>query len=90
MDFPTKERSQAYSAYYLRLSSLSCPKTPPQSPDLNPVEHIWDVLEKSVRKYDIRNRETLKTVLTRAWSEITPSITENLVMFMPRRLQAAI
>ncbi|GBP03423.1 Transposable element Tcb1 transposase [Eumeta japonica] len=64
--------------------------SPPQSPDLNPIEHIWDVLDKKVRKYDISSRETLKTALIRAWSEITPDITENLVNSMPRRLQAVI
>lgn len=64
--------------------------SPPQSPDLNPIEHIWDVLEKKVRKYNTTSRETLKTALIRAWAEITPDITENLVNSMPRRLQAVI
>lgn len=65
-------------------------KTPPQSLDLNPIENIWDVLEKLVRKYDIKSRESRKTGLVRAWKEITPDITENFVMSMPRRLQSVI
>lgn len=36
------------------------------------------------------SRETLKTALTQAWSEITPDITENLVKSMTRRLAAVI
>lgn len=64
--------------------------SPPQSPNLNQIEHIWDVLEKKVRKYEISGRESLKTALNRAWAEITPEITENLVNLMPRRLKAVI
>jgi transposase len=64
--------------------------SPPQSPDLNPIEHIWDEVERKLRKYHISNKKTLKEALIKAWAEITPEITRNLVLSMPRRLQAVI
>ncbi|GBM25974.1 Transposable element Tcb2 transposase [Araneus ventricosus] len=38
-------------------------KTPSQSPDLNPIEHIWRELEVRVRKHDIKTKSELKTVM---------------------------
>jgi len=65
-------------------------KTPPQSPDLNPIEHVWDILEKRIRKHVISSKESLKTALMTEWDQIGANETENLVKSMGRRLQAVI
>lgn len=64
--------------------------TPPQSPDLNPIEHLWKVLEDNIRKRPISNKKDLKIALQEEWDKISPSVTANLVSSMPRRLQAVI
>lgn len=65
-------------------------KTPPQSPDLNPIEHVWDLLEKRIRKHRITSKESLKSALKDEWGEIDPNETNNLVKSMRRRLEAVI
>lgn len=65
-------------------------QTPPQSPDLNPIENLWDILDQQVRLREIKNKEQLVTALTEEWAKIKPNITENLINSMPRRLQAVI
>ena len=43
----------------------NCPqilKTPPQFPDLNPIEQIWRELQVRVQKRDIKARRKLKAV----------------------------
>jgi len=65
---------------------------PAQSPDLNPIEHLWDVLERKVRKHDPhpKNLTELMAVLEEEWYKIEPVVLENLVDSMPRRVQAVI
>lgn len=69
----------------------NCPKVlnaPPQSPDLNVIEHVWNELEIRIRKHTIKNKNDLKRVLMEEWRKIEPSFTEKLVKSMPNRLRA--
>lgn len=61
---------------------------PPQSPDLNPIEHLWEVLDKKIRKTTISNIAELKTVIQNEWNKISADETSKLVNSMPKRLQA--
>lgn len=65
-------------------------KTPPQSPDLNPIEHLWDVLDKRIRKHHINSQNQLKSVLLDEWTTITEETTQKLVHSRPNRLKAVI
>lgn len=65
-------------------------ETPPQSPDINPIEHVWEILEKNIRNHHISNMQDLRHALKEEWAKITPEITSNLVNSMPRRLRAVI
>lgn len=63
---------------------------PPQSPDLNPIEHLWEHLDRQIRKRPINNKESLKSAIIEEWNNISAEITKNLVHSMPRRLAAVI
>lgn len=64
--------------------------TPPQSPDLNPIEHLWELLERRIRQYDITSKPILKQKLLEEWENITAADTSKLVHSMHRRLQEVI
>lgn len=71
----------------------NCPRvlaTPPQSPDCNPIEHVWDYLERQVRKTPITSHTHLKQRLEEEWAKIPLSYLQNLVASMPRRLKAVL
>lgn len=65
-------------------------KTPPQSPDLNPVENLWDTLERRIRRHHISSKTQLKQVLLEEWQHIGQSVTQTLVHSMPARLTEVI
>ncbi|KAK7576331.1 hypothetical protein V9T40_001250 [Parthenolecanium corni] len=78
------------SREFLRINAPRQLVTPPQSPDMNPIENLWSLLEVAIRKRKISNKADLKRGLQTAWSEICPRVTAALVDSMPRRLQAII
>lgn len=65
-------------------------QTPPQLPDIKPIEHLWSVLQQKIRKFPITNKNMLKKIIEREWNNIAENITSKLVESMPRRLQAVI
>ena len=63
---------------------------PSQSPDLNPIEHLWDRLEKSLAGTRARNASEKFGQLKSAWDSIDESVITKLIHSMTRRCEAVI
>lgn len=65
---------------------------PSQSPDLNPIEHLWNQLEIRIQKRPnkFKNNVELETTLHEEWNQIPRNIYMNLIESMPRRKEAVI
>ncbi|KAK3541531.1 hypothetical protein QTP86_029169 [Hemibagrus guttatus] len=65
---------------------------PPNSPDLNPVQHLWDVLDKQVPTMETppHNLQDLKDLLLTSWCQIPQHTFRDLVESMPRRVRAVL
>lgn len=65
---------------------------PAQSPDLNPIEHLWSCLERVIHQMTpiIKNVDELKTALNVAWEGIHVDLAKRLVDSMKDRCQAVI
>lgn len=61
-----------------------------QSPDLNPIEHLWDHLGKVVDEMRPTSLTDLKEKLSDAWESIPPEVTQKLVDSMPARVREVI
>ena len=65
---------------------------PAQSPDLNPIEHLWDELERLLRARP--NRLTSVLDLTNAlvaeWKQVPAVKFQHLMESLPRRVEAVI
>ncbi len=78
---------------YFRRNKVNLVQWPSQSPDLNPIEHLWDVLDHEVRKLHperFRSEEALFSSLQEAWNILDLDMMQTLISSMPRRLQAVI
>jgi transposase len=63
---------------------------PSQSPDLNPIEHLWEHVKRQTIDFRPTNKQQLFDKLNEIWCNIPLSAIINLVDSMPRRCQAVI
>lgn len=63
---------------------------PPRSPDMNPIEHIWDALEVRLRALNPQptNRTQLAATLQDVWCQLPPDVFQGLADSLPRRIAA--
>ncbi|GBM33957.1 Transposable element Tcb1 transposase [Araneus ventricosus] len=70
-----------------------CPgviKTSAQSPDINPIEHVWDYLQLKINEHNISNKQELRKHLTEEWTKISGSFCAKLIKSMSNQLREVI
>lgn len=85
-DNDPKHKAHKVQSWLLR----NCPKlleTPPQSPDLNPIENLWSELDRRIHKMPITSISMLKTRLQEEWNKIGSDYTSKIISSMPKRLK---
>ena len=57
------------------------------SPDLNPIEHLWGLMKRIVRDHRPKNKQELKDLLLEIWNFIPMNVINNLVLSFEDRLK---
>ncbi|GES81326.1 transposable element Tcb1 transposase [Rhizophagus clarus] len=65
---------------------------PPQSSDLNPIEHLWNDIDRHLRALDIeiRGKDMLWEQISNVWNETTLEACSKLIETMPERINDVI
>ena len=63
---------------------------PAQSPDSNPIENLWSILDQRTKKRKLSNEKALFEALVEGWNGLPQSLLVSLVESMPRRIEAVI
>jgi transposase len=79
-------------ATWKRSKEIRSFRWPAQSPDLNPIEHLWQILKTRIQQRNPRpkNLYELKECIYEEWSQLDPSIMRSLVSSMTRRIRSVI
>ncbi len=63
---------------------------PSMYPDLNPIEHLWDILKQKVEECKVSNIHQLHDVVMKEWKRTHVATCEALVHSMPKRVKAVL
>ena len=63
---------------------------PPQSPDLSPIELLWEEVYRQVQAKRPTSLEKLVAIIKETWNEISENVLEKLLHRMPLLCQAVI
>ena len=74
--------SQVVKNYFDQAGIRTLP-WPSRSPDLNPIEHVWDFLSRKVRTRQPQNMRQLTDFLMEEWNRIDQDYLDHLVEGMP-------
>ena len=75
---------------WIYLKKINLLNWPAQSPDMNPIESLWDILEHriNIRKNLPKKVRELKEVLLEEWNQLPIQTLNKLVEGMPKRLNS--
>ncbi|RVE48620.1 hypothetical protein evm_006691 [Chilo suppressalis] len=77
---------------YFRDVNITVMDWPARSPDMNPIEHMWDELKRRVRARQpvAQTMQEFKTAIEEEWEMIPQNFIERLINSMPNRMRAVV
>ena len=77
---------------FLNANNVNVLPWPSRSPDINPIEHLWDYLDRQIRlrPQQPHTRQQLSAALLEEWRRIPPAFIRRLTFSMRRRVQACL
>uniref|UniRef100_A0A8R1HYY3 DDE_3 domain-containing protein n=1 Tax=Caenorhabditis japonica TaxID=281687 RepID=A0A8R1HYY3_CAEJA len=84
------KHTSGHVANWFRCRRVDLLEWPSQSPDFNPIEHMWEELERRLKEVRASNANQKFSQLEDAWKSIPMTVVQTLLDSMPRRCQAVI
>lgn len=63
---------------------------PAQSPDLNPIENLWSMVERALNGQKFQKPDDLFNAIKKAWNELSITLLTKLIHSMPDRCKAVL
>lgn len=79
------KHSSKYIEQFLEEKGVNWWYTPPESPDLNPIELVWGSLKEYLRnRFKPKNLEELKTGIERFWLTLIPEVCRKYISHLKK------
>ena len=92
MDDNARAHTASITNQYLEQATIVRMELPARSPDLNPIEHAWDMLQTAVSSCPVQpaSVQELRQALLEEWDQIPQCKIRRLISSMRRHCQAVI
>ena len=81
------KHASEYIESFFKSKGVNWWPTPPESPDLNPIENIWGSLKQYLRtSYKPRNLQELKDGIERFWVSLTPDVCKRYISHITKKV----
>lgn len=70
---------------FLTANNVQTLPWPALSPDMNPIEHVWDYLKRRIRTQNVHTVNQLRDAIAREWDQLPARFLTRLVTSMRRR-----
>jgi hypothetical protein len=87
MDNAPTHRSEKAKAHIFNASCITL-DFPPYSPDLNPIENLWNILARKVEQHTCESIAELQDVIAQEWNHTDPQVLQNIAASMVCTLQS--
>ena len=84
------KHTSAFAKEWFRKNRINVLDWPSQSPDLNPIEHMWAIVKKDIRRFKPSNLGELFDMIRNSWQGISHETCAKMVDTMPKRCRAVI
>ena len=81
----TQKHTAKVVKQWFKDNNISVLDWPPQSPDLNPIDNLWEIVNRRINRDGMRNKDQLFAEIQTAWAAIPQNIIDNLIQSMPQR-----
>jgi hypothetical protein len=75
---------------WLEDNHVICHEWPPQSPDLNIIENIWDFIDQKIPQNKRYKLPEFRDAIANTWRNTPQELIDNLISSIPKRLQEVI
>ncbi len=80
------KHTSGYAKDYFLTKNIQALEWPSQSPDLNPIEHLWAYVKYHLRNFKPKNKNELKEKIVEIWRSIPVELCRKLAMSMKKRI----
>lgn len=77
-------------ADWLQSNEVRVLKWPAQSPDLNPIENLWEIVDRQIRLHNYTRKEDLSNAVLSEWQKVSKDTVDKLIGSMHGRCVAVI